>query len=184
MNHKLKYILASHSAFMFAHYMLLPVFALFVAEIGGGIELAGILFGIQFFVTFVVALFVSRLKDQAAPELRMVQAFYLLRAIGWALVAVSPSIPTLIVSQIIMGASEGFGAPAWLALASKYQDTGKRLGEWADWEIMRTGTVGVASILGGFVAKLYGFETLLTIMAGLSVLAIFTLQAGFKKIKP
>ena len=77
--------------------------------------------------------------------------------------------------QIIFGIAEAIIVPAFDSLYSKNLDKGKAASEWGLWEGMRATVVGVAAIIGGFVAQTYGFAALFRVMA---IISFFSLAAS------
>lgn len=176
MNTKLKFLLLSNAFLVFAGNLLLPVYAIFVLKLGGSVELAGILVGIQFISSFLVSLWVISLKDKSNLDGRMLKVNFLMRSFAWFCVGLWPTISVLLISQIIFGISDGLGAPAFNALVSENLDKKSHIREWGVWELIKNPVIAMASISGGFVATWFGFSFLFFFMAILAFLAFLVYQ--------
>lgn len=152
--------------------MLTPVYALFITSIGGGVRIAGILFGIQYISVSLTSLLVMKLRDKTTPGVGMLGAGFLIRGVAWALLAAIPSIELLLILQVFIGAAEGIGSPAFLALASEHLDDNKHIREWGMWSLIANPIVAMASILSGFIAADLGFRAILAIMSAGSFVAL------------
>lgn len=172
MNRKLRFLLLSNTLFVFAGNLFVPLYALFILKVGGGAELAGELIGLQFFVSFIVGFFVTRLKDKPKLCQYLLMVNYLLRGIAWLLIGLFPSISTLVIAQIIVGISEAIGSPAFNSLFSENLDYKKHIKEWGSWELIKNPVIALSSVMGGFVAAQFGFSSLFLLM---SILAFMSL---------
>jgi MFS family permease len=165
MNPQLKALFTANALFVFAGNLLVPLYALFIDDIGGGLQLAGMLYSVQFITATVVGLFVMRIQDRSRLDLNLLRMSHFGRATVWLVLSFIPSVPVLLLAQIVTGALEAFGTPAFEALVSEHLDKRKHLGEWGAWEMMKSIGISIASVSSGFLATEYGFEGLFLCMA-------------------
>lgn len=182
MNYKLKLILLSNSVQVFAATLLVPVFAIFIDDIGGGPELAGILFGISFFVTALGNLIMIRVQDARLRDVSLYKVGLLIKIGAWVLLAFHQSIPTLIVAQIILGTATAIGAPSFGSLVSEHLDKRRHISDWSRWAFMENTVTAISSVLSGFIIVAYSFDVLFAIMAAMTFLS-FILAMGITKRK-
>ncbi len=180
MNKKIKYLLLSNAIFVLAGSILLPVYALFVQSINGGIELAGILFGLGFLSSSFTSLIVTRIHDGVRFENTMMKLCFFVRALAWLAIAFFPNLSVLLVAQIIIGITDGFGAPVFNELFSRYLDNKKHIKEWGIWQFLVGIAVATGSGLSGFIIASFGFPILFIIMSSLAFVALFIYKLGEK----
>lgn len=180
MNYKLKLILLSNSVQVFAATLIIPVFALFIKEVGGGPELAGVLFGISFFVTAVGNLVMIRVEDARLRDATFYKTGLLIKIAAWLLLAFYQSIPGLITAQIILGTASAIGAPSFASLVSEHLDKRKHISDWARWSFMENTVTAAASIMSGFIIVQHGFRFLFIAMALITLIS-FILSLGITK---
>jgi len=171
-NFKLKLLLATNAINTIADGLILPLFALFVTKIGGGAELAGILFGTNFISGAFFNLFAIKLHDKNFLNNRLFEAGLLIKGFCWVIIAFSQNVPTLIVIQILLGLSGALGGPAFNALVSEHLDNRKHIKEWSIWELVRNCAVATGGFLSGFVLTNFGFTMLFILMAAFELISL------------
>lgn len=181
MNSYLKKIFIINSIFIFADSLFIPLYALFVVKIGGGAELAGILFGLKFAVTALVEFFVIQLRDKYKLDEFLLKTNYLIRGLAWLLLFFMPLVPILFIAQIMIGISESLGTPAINALISEHLDKKKHLREWGIGQLTSYVPQAIAGGLSGFIIALWGFQALFLIMSILAFTALGLLSLYRKK---
>ena len=176
MNQKIKIVLLSNSIFVFAGSLLVPLYALFVEEIGGGAILAGALYALHFGSNSLVSLFIFKVKDRPYLNEKLLAVNFLIRSICWVLLGIYPSIFVFVLIQLIIGACEAFGSPAFNSLISENLDPKRHISEWGAWELIKSPAITLASLLSGIIVATLGFEILFFLMAGFSFISflIFT----------
>ena len=90
----------------------------------------------------------------------------------------------LFLVQIIFGIGEAIGTPAFDGLYSRHLDKGKYVSEWGLWESLDYIVAGVAAVIGGFLAKIYGFKFLFIVMLILSFIGLIISLFLMREIKP
>jgi len=172
MNPKLKVLLLASSMFMLAGGLLGPIYAIFVEEIGGDILTAGTSYAAFAIAAGVLIFFVSRWEDHIKHQEKLVVGGYILSCIGFLGYLFIHEAWHLFVVQIIFGLGEAIGTPAYDGLYSKHLDKGKFVSEWGMWDSMAYLIAGIAAFCGGFLAKMYGFKTILIVMFILSLVGL------------
>ena len=148
-NSKLRLTIFSNGIQVFAATLLVPVFALFAQEIGGGLQLAGILFGISFITTAVVNLLIIRIHDRKLLDATLFKVGLIVEASAWTLLAIHEGIPLLVITQIILGISNAVGSPSFNSLMSGHLDKQLHISEWSRWDFIQNIATGAASISSG-----------------------------------
>ena len=178
MNRKIRYLLISNAVFVLAGSILLPVYALFVKSFNGGVEIAGILFGLGFLSSSITSLIVTKLHDGLRFENRMMKLCFFLRGVIWIFIAIFPNIQVLFVAQILIGITDGFGSPVFNELFSRYLDNKKHIKEWGMWQFVVGLSVAAGSFASGFIVTNVGFSVLFLIMAVLAFVSLAIYRLG------
>jgi predicted MFS family arabinose efflux permease len=173
MNRYLKILLTINSISIIADYLLIPIFAIFITEIGQKGQLAGILFSFQFFISAVVGILVSRIYDHKGLSDTFIELNYLLKGIAWSILAFNQSIPTLLIAQLFIGIAGAIGAPAYQSLISEHLDKDRHIGDWSITLLSKNISVALGSILSGFLFYTLGFNYLFAIMAIIEFVALY-----------
>jgi hypothetical protein len=162
MNSYLKFLIFSNSIFCFGEGLFLPVYAIFITQIGGGLELAGVLYGVKFITTTLVVLLLTRIKDRINLNENLLELNYLIRGTG---IIFFPNISYMFIAQMMIGTSEALGSPAFNSLMSEHLDKQKHITDWGYSTLLTGLTVSLASVLSGYIVTLWGFPVLFGLMA-------------------
>lgn len=181
MNSYLKKIFIINSIFIFADSLFVPLYALFVLKIGGGAELAGILFGLKFAVTAIVEFFVIKLRDKYQLDEFLLKINFFIRGSAWLMLFFAPLLPILVLAQVIIGISEALGTPAVNALISEHLDDKKHLREWGISQLTSYIPQAIAGAASGFIIALWGFQGLFLMMSILAFIALGLLSLHRKR---
>lgn len=171
MNSQLKLLFVANALITLGGTMILPIYALFIKQAGGGVEMAGILFGATFVSASVAEIAVIRFKDRPGLSLKLLKLNFIIRGLCWLVLAFFSTIPVIFLAQVIIGASSAFGSPAFNSLVSEHLDGQKHIREWGMWELVYNPSVAIGSILGGFFVVSFGFGSLFIIMAALAFIS-------------
>lgn len=184
MNKPLIFLVASNSINVLADYLFIPLYALFISKIGGGPQIAGILFGVRFISSVLFGFIVAKINDKKRLDDLLLETNFFLKGSCWLILAFYQTIPMMIIIQIILGISGSFGGPAFNSLISEHLDNKKHIRDWGIWELVQNGSVAIASILSGFLLTAYGFKFLFIAMAILEFtsLAVLYYTKNIKKI--
>lgn len=166
-NKALRILLVTNGFVLLAGAMLGPIYALFVEKIGGDLLDASITGGIFALAAGITTLIAGRYADKVKREELIVAAGYALMGIGYILYLFVNSIWFLFAVQILIGFSEAFYSPAFDAVYSKHLIKKKSGREWGAWEAMNYFSIAIGAIVGGLLAKYFGFNTLFVAMAAL-----------------
>jgi MFS family permease len=164
--------------------MLVPIYALFVQQIGGSALSAGLTAGALAFASGLSALLSGRFIDKVSRE----NTRYFL-VIGWALIGVScilylfvQNVTALFAVQIFAGFVKTISAPAFDTLYARHLDKSSTGQEYGIWEASFFITAGIGSVLGGLVVSLLGFNGVFLIMSTLAFLAAAYIAALKKDV--
>lgn len=172
-NQALISLLLGNSLILISLGMLVPIYALFVQDVGGGALSAGLTAGSLAFASAISALLSGRLIDRFKPH--NTRNFLI---IGWGLIGVSSllyllvsSLAVLYAVQIFAGFVKTISAPAFDTLYARHLDKSSTGQEYGIWEASFFITAGVGSVLGGVLVSWYGFDGVFIAMAALAFFA-------------
>lgn len=169
MNHAVRLLLFINGIYAFALAMFGPIYAIFVADIGGDILAASGAWAAFSIVAGVVTLIIGKLEDRLKEtELAIVFGDIIIALGFWSYMFVeSPA--SLLWVQVLIGLGVAFGSPAYDAVFSRHLDHKRETFEWGTWEAIHMITSGLGALFGGIVATLAGFTTLFFLMGLLSL---------------
>jgi len=173
MTRKLKIILATTSLFALAGEMFGPIYAVFVKEIGGDLLTAGGAYGLFAFSTGLLMFLIAKYEDRVKHQERLIVFSNSIMCIGFlGYLFISKPIHLFIV-QIILGVSSAIGSPVYSAVYSRAVDKKRAAFHWGAWESLWYMVAGMAAIIGGYLANLYGFRFIFVIMFVISLIGLF-----------
>jgi len=98
----------------------------------------------------------------------------IVKAGAWTLLAIHQSIAVLVITQIILGLSDAIGSPSFNSLMSGHLDKQLHISEWSRWDFIQNIATGAASVLSGYIIVGFGFASLFSIMAAITLIALLT----------
>ncbi len=174
-NKALKILLATNALILVSAAMLGPIYAIFVAEIGGTLLDASLAGSILALTAGVVTLLSGRISDKIKHSEFIMIAGYLLIGTGFFLYRFVDSILFLLVIQVIIGIGEAIYSPAFDKLYSLHLEKGNGGTEWGAWESMNYFSIAVGALIGGFIVSHFGFYSIFLVMGSLSYFSAFYL---------
>jgi cyanate permease len=167
----LKILLAHSALVLFANYLFSPIYAIFVAEVGGNVETAGFAYAILSISTAILLLLISRWEDHVRHRENLLMVSSAILFVGYISYMFVATVTQLFAVQIIMGIGIAIGLPAFDALYSENLDKGRYASEWGAFESVNYIVAALAASVGGVIVALAGFITLFSIMAVLAFLS-------------
>ncbi len=172
MNRILKYLLVAEGFSMLAAGLFGPIYAIFVANIGGDILAAGGAYAAFSLAAGLMVFFISRWEDHVKHKEKLVMIGHVIGAAGILGYLFVQNPLQLFLIQIVLGFAEAIGSPAFDGLYSRYLDQGRFASEWGLYDSIDYSVAGISAALGGLIASVYGFQTLFLVMFLLSLLSI------------
>ena len=158
--------------------MIGPIYALFVADIGGNLLEASWAYFAMTFASGLLMYIFGKIEDEVIDKERMIILGFFLSTVACVSYIFVNNFFTLIINQIILGLSHAILIPAHNALYSNYLEEGKYASEWGDFEAIKYIVTAMAAIIGGFIVEVFNFQVLFMVMALFSfvsvIIAIYT----------
>ena len=157
---------------LFANYLFTPIYALFVAKIGGNVETAGFAYAIYSISTAILILVMGKWEDHVKHRENLLIAASFLSFVGFSAYLFVGDITQLFLVQIVLGIATAIAMPAFDSMYSENLDKGKHASEWSIWESTNYITASFAAAAGGIIVGTFGFSVLFILMALLSLGAL------------
>ncbi len=174
-NHYLKVLFVTNGIFVFAASLLGPLYAVFVQKLGNGILTISATYAAELLSATVFTIILSRLHDKFIRHEALLLIGFLIRAVIWITFMFIHSLPELMILQVALGIGDAVGSPAFNSFFAEHLDKDKHLQEYADWQVLNNVAVAASTIVGGFIASLFGFPMLFLTMALLACIAAIIL---------
>lgn len=178
----LKILLVASGFFLFAGGLFGPLYAVFVKDIGGDLVTAGSAYSIFALVTGVVIYLISKWEDRIKNQGNLVMIGFFFSSIGFLGYTFVKTPLHLFFVQMILGLGEAVRIPAYDGLYSKFLEKGKFASQWGVWESMYWIVTGLAALIGGYVAWIFGFQVIFALMFIFSLFGLFTSWALVREL--
>jgi hypothetical protein len=172
MNRILKYLLFAEGFWMLAAGLFGPIYAIFVARIGGDILEAGGAYAAFSLAAGVMILLISRWEDHVRHKEKLIVISHTLGAMGILGYIFVASPLHLFAVQVVLGLAEAVGSPAFDGLYSRFLDRGRFASEWGLYDSMDYLVAAFSAGTGGVIASLFGFQVLFMAMFVLSLVSV------------
>jgi len=160
-----------------------PIYAIFVEEIGGDLLTAGTAYAIFAIASGSLIFMLGKWEDKVKHQEKLLVFGRFLAVIGFIGYLLIKNPTQLFIVQIIFGIESAIITPAFDSLFSKNLNRKKFASQWGTWESTAAITTGIAAIIGGYIAKEYGFQTLFTIMLIISIFSFLVTLLLIKRIR-
>src|SRR3989344_967023 len=172
MKKEMNILLIVRAFFMLAGGLFGPIYAIFVEHIGGDLVTAGTAYGIYYILAGILIYVVSKFEDRMNNQEFLIVIGYFINSVGYLGYLYISEPLHLYVVQMIFGIGAAVNVPAFKGVFSHNLDRGKFDSEWGLWDGMSYFFWGISAFIGGYIAKIYGFEILFFIMLCLSVIGL------------
>jgi DHA1 family quinolone resistance protein-like MFS transporter len=188
-NKVIKILIFSDLIFLFGWGLITPILAIFIEKniIGGDVKVAGIAIGIYWLAKSIIEIPIGRYLDRNHGEK---DDFYFL-VFGTTLASLTPlgfifaKFPWQIYFlQLLHALGMAMAIPSWGGIFIRHIDKGKEAFSWSlESASLGIGT-GVAGIIGGSFAKIFGFFPLFVMVSIFGTISSFLLFLIKKDLLP
>lgn len=188
-NSIVKAYIISDSLLWSAWNFVTPIFAIFVVNNinGGNIETASFSFSTYLIARVILELIAGKMLIQTSDKrkMRMAISGMLLMSMAYLGFAFTKEVFYIYFFYIIAGMGLGLASPAKNALFSIHLDKNKEAAEWGISDAITFAGMALTSALGGFIAKMFGFQVLFLLAFTINILAtlpyIFFINSDLQK---
>ncbi len=163
----------------------MPIFAIFAVEkvTGGSVELVGIAVSVHLVARIIFELISGRQLTGNIEQKKFIYTIigiFIMSISNFGL-AFTHNIPALLFFFGLAGCGLGICSPAKSALFSIHLDKKAASAEWGLYDGAILTGIAVASALGGFIAKIYGFQILFLSSAMIMIISTIPYFLYLKK---
>ena len=176
-NHYYRILVAAYSLSTCSEGILMPIYAVFVQKIGGGILDAAGAVATFYIVMGLAELVIFKQKFSHKYRLHLMVGGWIVWLIGIFTYLFIRSVPILFVAQVLTALGNAIADPAFDAELSERTDEGIQEYEWGAFEASKDIFQGIAAIVGGLVVFAFGFNILVIAMV-ISATVSFSLILG------
>ena len=163
-NYLYRLLVSSYSVSTFSEGIILPIYAVFLQEIGGGIlETSGAI-ATFLIVQGIATILIHRLPWSQRNRTHLLIYGWLLWVFGIGMYFIISNVATLFLTQVFVALGNAIADPAFDAELDDHTDTKIKSYEWGIFEALKDILNGVAAIVGGIVAAFFGFKVLIMFM--------------------
>ena len=179
-NPVIRFLIISDTVIIGAAGLLGPIFALFIEDyiIGGNEAVAGIAAGVYLFSRSILQIPIAHFLDKVKGEkddFWLMFIFSLLFAVVPLLYLFINTPLELYIVQFILGVFTAFTYPAYMAIFTRHIDKGKEGTEWGVYFTLTDVMSALFAVVGGYVATVAGFPSLIVVVVLLSLLGTLLL---------
>lgn len=173
MNVFYKFLITAFSLSIFSEGILLPIYAIFVQEVGGDILEASTAMAIFLITEGIITILIHRIKWNKKQQLFLLVLGWAIWTLGIISYLFVSSIAMLFVTQILTAIGNAIADPIFDTELSAHIDKNKKEFEWGFFEGLNSFIQGVAALLGGMIAYYFGFSWLIYTMIGAAGVSFF-----------
>ncbi len=170
-NPALKALLITDALMLTAEAMLVPIYAVFVQQVGGDILDAGITAAALAFGAGVACLAAGKYADGLRDKKQLIAACYAITGLGFLAFTLVGNVWQLAAIQVVIGLVRAFSEPVFDAFYSANLDKSKEAEGWAGWEATAYFVTAGGSLIGAAVVAVTSFDTMFIFMAVLCFLS-------------
>lgn len=160
----------------------MPIYAIFVQKIGGDILEASGAVSLFLIVSGVTTILVHRLKWSENHRIKLMIWGWFIWVLGITGYFLISNTATLFITQVLVALGNAVANPAFDAELDDHTDDEIKSYEWGLFEAIQDIVAGLAAIIGGLVATLFGFKVLIMLMFGTATVS-FGMIVNYVKAK-
>ena len=179
-NHYYRILVLAYSLSTFSEGILMPIYAIFVQKVGGGILDAAGAVAVFFIVMGLAELFIFKQKFSHKYRLHLMAGGWLVWLCGIFMYLIIHNIAILFIAQILTALGNAIADPAFDAELAARTDDGIQEYEWGAFESSKDIFQGVAALVGGLVVTAFGFRTLVVLMVISATISFFLIFLSYR----
>lgn len=164
----------------------MPIFAIYVSGVkGGSIEAAASVVSVHLIARIIFELVSGRMLLNTTLTKKYLFTITGLLIIGLSFLgfALSTAVLPVYLFFAVAGMGMGIASPAKNSIFSTHLDKNKETSEWGIYDAAVFVGMALSAALGGFIAKLYGFQVLFIIASAINLVGIIPYLIFIHKTK-
>jgi predicted MFS family arabinose efflux permease len=167
-NKAIKILLATSTVGSFIFGIFSTFYVTYIQKIGGDIETAGSSLAVFSIVSGVLILTFASVESSIRNKRLLYAAGLLLRSLTFLLFMFVSTFFELLLVQILLGISVAMVNPSFDSLFTKWSNKEDSISDWSGWEGFTAISIGIASLVGGYIIQNFGFTVIFALMSLLS----------------
>ena len=154
---------------------IMPIFAIYVTSFKGGtVDVAAIAYSIHLVTRVIFELLSGKYLTRKSLAYKLLFTVFGVTVISISYVglAYSQLIPQLYLFFAMIGMGIGIASPAKNSMFSSNLDPNKSTSQWGYLDASVFLSMALASVIGGFVARVYGFDALFIVASVVNMLGL------------
>lgn len=181
-NSYFKTLVSAYAVSTFSEGFIMPIYAIFVQKIGGDILDASGAVAIFLIVSGITTILIHRTKWSENHRVKLMIIGWLVWTLGICGYFIISNVWTLFVTQVCVALGNAIANPAFDAELDDNTDENIKSYEWGLFEALQDIVGGLAAIIGGLVASLFGFKILIMLMIATAT-GSFLMILSYVKLK-
>jgi MFS transporter len=178
-NHYYRILVAAYSLSTFSEGILMPIYAVFVQKVGGGILDAAGAVATFFIVMGIAEWFIFRRKFSHTHRLHLMVGGWIVWLLGIFMYLIIRSVPILFLAQILTALGNAIADPAFDAELAERTDVSIKEYEYGTFEASKDIFQGIAALIGGLVVFAFGFHILVILMVISATVSFFLIVGNY-----
>jgi len=170
-NSSLRAMLVISGFYMFAFGMFSPIYAIFVEKIGGDITTASNAWAVFYLVAGLLTFAAGRWENRKQNAAWGIICSQLIVALAYITYYLADKVQMLYLAQVLLGMAAALFWPAFHSIYGKHIDKRNSVWQWSFYDGMAYLVPAVSAVIGGFLVKIHGFDSIFLVMALLSLIS-------------
>lgn len=178
-----KLLISSYGLSLFSEWIILPIYAVFVQNIGGDILDASGAMATFLITQWVFTVIVHRIPWTAKHRIPVMIVGWIIWLLGISLYLTISSVEMLFVTQVLTALGNAIADPIFDAELAEHTDKTNKIYERWLFEGMQDIIAGIAAIVWGMLVAYYGFKSLIIMMIITATLSLILILYYIQKIR-
>ncbi len=178
-----KLLISSYIFSTFSEGIIMPIYAIFVQKIGGNILDASGAMAIFFITEGVFTIIIHRPKWSNSHRATLLIGGWVIWLLGIIAYLFISNMTMLFVTQILTALGNAIADPVFYRELSDHTDRKSEEFEWGLFDGSKVILDGIAALLGGVIASLYGFRPLIFTMIGAATISLLIILYYIRKLR-
>lgn len=165
---------------MFGWALLSPLYALYVAELGGDAQTAAWAWSFYTLLGGVLIIAFGWVEDRITQKERILCVGYILQMLGTVLLFMANDLNLMIAGYAVYAVGTGFVAPVWKQVFTRVEVRGHEATEWGIFHGGNMLLISGAAAIGGAIYGVAGFKGILALMV---VAHVFSAITGLRIVR-
>jgi MFS family permease len=170
--HRRVALLGANFLSTFGWAVMTPLYALYVAHLGGDAQTAAFAWMFFNFLAGILIIVLGWVEDRLAQKALVLTLGYIMETLGVTVLFFATDMTLLLAAFGIYAVGMGLVSPLWKQIFARAEDHGKEASEWGVFQGGNMLFIALASGITGGIFLLTGFRGIILIMISAHILAV------------